>query len=465
MIRTRIAPSPTGEDIHIGNLYTAYINYIFAKQNGGKFIVRIEDTDRTRYVEGAEEKIHASLESYGIINDEGVEKGGEYAPYRQSERLELYKKYAEELIEKGKAYYCICSKERLDEVRKGMQEKKQIPKYDKHCLPRQAEVRQEIDNGSDYVIRLNVPENTEVVFQDVIRGEVSINTDNIDDQVLMKSDGFPTYHMAVVIDDHLMQISHVIRAEEWISSTPKHVLLYQSFGWELPVFAHLPILRNPDKSKLSKRKNPVWASWYLSEGFLPEAILNYLSLMGWSHPEEKEIFSQDEFMKVFTLDRVQPVGPVFDIKKLTWMNGQYIMKLRDSELQQKIMTFYAAKQLPVDIVSQSVPLVKERMKTLKDFWPLAAFLFEKPAEYEVDISDQKELLAKVADSLAAIPDWKADLIGQNMQDLATREGVPFGKFFMMLRVAVSGKKISPPLNESMQILGKEEILARMRTFL
>jgi len=465
MIRTRIAPSPTGEDIHIGNLYTAYINYIFAKQNNGTFVVRIEDTDRTRYVEGAEQKIHSSLQAYGIINDEGVEKGGDYGPYRQSERLEIYKKYAVELIEKGKAYYCTCSRERLDEVRNGMQAKKQIPKYDKYCLTRQEEVKKEIEKGSDYVIRLNVPVNTEVVFEDVIRGEVKINTDNIDDQVLMKSDGFPTYHMAVVIDDHLMKISHVIRAEEWISSTPKHVLLYQSFDWELPIFAHLPILRNPDKSKLSKRKNPVWASWYLAEGFLPEAVLNYLSLMGWSHPEEKEIFSKKEFMKVMTLNRIQPVGPVFDIKKLTWMNGQYIMKLSDTELKEKIQTFYADKNLPDDIVSQSVPLAKERMKTLKDYWSLAAFLFEKPTEYDVDLSDNKEILAKIKETLTAITDWKADTIGNQMQDLATREEVPFGKFFMMLRVAVSGRKVSPPLNESMQILGKVEAISRINSLL
>mgnify|MGYP005838497135 CR=1 FL=1 len=461
MIRTRIAPSPTGEDIHIGNLYTAYINYIFAKQHNGKFIVRIEDTDRTRYVEGAEEKIHSSLNAYGIVNDEGVTQGGDYGPYRQSERLETYKKYAEELISKGKAYYCICSKERLDDVRKGMQEKKQIPRYDKHCLARQDEVKKEIENGSEYVIRLNVPENTEVIFKDAIRGEVKINTNNIDDQVLMKSDGFPTYHMAVVIDDHLMEISHVIRAEEWISSTPKHVLLYQSFGWELPVFAHLPILRNPDKSKLSKRKNPVWASWYLAEGFLSEAVLNYLSLMGWSHPEEKEIFSQEEFREVFTIERVQPVGPVFDIRKLTWMNGQYIMKLSDNELKGKIMSFYEDKNLPEQIVVASVPLVKERMKTLKDYWTLAAFLFQKPTEYEVDLSDKKEILTKVYETLKAIGEWKAETIGKKMQDTATKEEVPFGTFFMMLRVAVSGKKVSPPLNESMELLGKDETLKRI----
>ncbi len=461
MIRTRIAPSPTGEDIHIGNLYTAYINWVYAKKNGGTFIVRIEDTDRTRYVSGAEEKIHQSLKAYGIVPDEGVDIGGPFGPYRQSERLDIYKKYAEELISKGKAYYCTCTKERLDQVRKEMQAKKEIPKYDKYCLSRQDEVKKTIETGSNYVIRLNVPSDTEVVFEDVIRGKVAINTNNIDDQVLMKSDGYPTYHMAVVIDDHLMGISHVIRAEEWISSTPKHILLYQALEWELPIFAHLPILRNPDKSKLSKRKNPVWASWYVSEGFLPEAVLNYLSLMGWSHPEEKEIFSKEEFMRVFTLERIQPVGPVFDIKKLTWMNGQYIMQMQDEELAKQILDFYKDANFDKNIVERSVPLVKERMKTLKDYENIALFLFERPTVYELDFSDKKDTLRKIKERIDSIEDWEAATIGEEMQKVATKEQIPFSKFFMMLRVAISGKKITPPLNESMEILGKEECSARI----
>ncbi|HRN70163.1 MAG TPA: glutamate--tRNA ligase, partial [Candidatus Woesebacteria bacterium] len=243
MVRTRIAPSPTGQDIHIGNLYTAYINWAFARKHKGQFLIRIEDTDRTRYVEGAEQKILNTIKAYGLDYDESVDKDGPYKPYRQSERLKIYKKYAEELIEKGKAYYCICTKERLDEVRKQMIAEKKIPKYDKYCLHIQDEVKKKVDAGEQYVIRLDVPENVEVTFADVIHGDITINTNNIDDQVLIKSDGFPTYHLAVVIDDYLMKISHVIRAEEWISSTPKHVLLYQACGWQLPIFAHLPILR------------------------------------------------------------------------------------------------------------------------------------------------------------------------------------------------------------------------------
>ncbi len=462
MIRTRIAPSPTGQDIHIGNLYTAYINWAFAKKNNGKFIIRIEDTDRTRYVEGAEEKILSTLQAYGLTHDESVDIGGAFAPYRQSERLPIYKKYANQLIESGHAYYCICSPERLSEVRKQMTDKKQIPRYDKYCLDKQNEVKKKIEAGEKWVVRLNVPENTDVIFEDIIRGEIKINTSNIDDQVLLKSDGFPTYHMAVVIDDHLMEISHIIRAEEWISSTPKHVLLYQAFGWDLPLFAHLPILRNPDKSKLSKRKNPVWASWYLEQGYLPEAILNYLALMGWSHPDEKDIFDKEEFISVFSLERVSPVGPAFDPKKLEWVNGQYIMKLSDDELAAKLQTFYHEKQLSETIVRKSAPLVKERIKILSDYWPLSSFLFEKPQQYEVDLSQDREKLNVVISVLEEVKDWEATHLGEALLQVAKDNNIPNSKFFMMLRVAISGKKISPPLNESMEILGKEECVSRIK---
>lgn len=314
-VRTRIAPSPTGEDIHIGNLYTALINFAVARKNGGQFIIRIEDTDRTRYQEGAEQRILASIKAFGLLYDEGPDVGGPHAPYRQSERLPIYKKYAEELVEKGAAYYCICTKERLEALKQEQTKNGQRTRYDKHCLAIQDEVKQEIAKGTPYVIRLNVLPDKKMWFKDLIRGEISISSNEVDDQVLLKSDGFPTYHLGVVVDDHLMNITHIIRAEEWISSTPKHVLLYESFGWELPIFAHLPILRNPDKSKLSKRKNPVWASWYLEEGYLPEAVLNYLALMGWSHPEGKEFFSLEEFIQMFDLKRINVVGPVFDIKK------------------------------------------------------------------------------------------------------------------------------------------------------
>jgi len=472
MIRTRIAPSPTGEDLHIGNLYTAYINFIFAKKNTGKFIVRIEDTDRTRLVEGSEERILSTLESYEIRPDESIKIGGDFGPYRQSERLDIYKKYAQELISAKKAYYCTCSKERLAEIREQMQAQKIVPKYDKHCLINQEKIAEKIKDGESYVIRLNVPENQDVAFTDLIRGEVKINTSNLDDQILIKADGFPTYHMAVVVDDHLMKISHVIRAEEWISSTPKHILLYRAFGWELPIFAHLPILRNPDKSKLSKRKNPalpdgrqVWASWYLSEGFLPEAVLNYLSLMGWSHPDEMEIFDREEFIREFTLERVQAVGPVFDIKKLEWMNGQYLMKVQSSKFKVQILDYYKEKNLDEGIVEKSIPLVRERIKTLKEYWNIAGFLFEAPKSYDKDLTDQKELLQKIAEKLETLDHWQADKIGKSMQELATTLGIGNSKFFMTLRIAITGHKVTPPLNESMEILGQEECIKRIKNIL
>lgn len=369
-VRTRIAPSPTGDDIHIGNLYTALINYAVARKAKGQFIIRIEDTDRTRFREGAEQRILESIKAFGLLYDEGPDRGGPYAPYRQSERLEIYKKHALELVEKGSAYYCVCTRERLESLKAEQLKEKRQTRYDKHCLNHQGEAVEHVKSGTSYVIRLNVPANQPIKFNDLIRGEISIPSSEVDDQVLLKSDGYPTYHLGVVVDDHLMEISHIIRAEEWISSTPKHVLLYQSFGWELPIFAHVPILRNPDRSKLSKRKNPVWASWYLEEGFLQEAVLNYLALMGWSHPEEKEIFSLDEFIDTFDLHDVNPVGPVFDIIKLTWMNQQYIMNTSDDMLIERLKAFYKDDKESLEVLDNTatigllIGLAKTRMKTL-----------------------------------------------------------------------------------------------------
>lgn len=475
MVRTRIAPSPTGEDIHIGNLYTALINWVWAKKNKGKFIVRIEDTDRTRLVKDSEKKILQTLKAYGLNYDEGPDMDGPYKPYRQSERLTLYKKYVEQLIDNRAAYYCICTKERLDEIRILQQKQKQIPKYDKYCLTRQREVGEEIKKGKAYVVRLNIPSGREIVFKDLIRREIKVNSNNLDDQVLLKSDGYPTYHLGVVVDDYLMKISHIIRAEEWLSSTPKHILLYEAFGWPIPIFAHVPILRNPDRSKLSKRKNPVWASWYLEQGYLPEAILNYLALMGWSHPKQKEIFSLEEFIEVFDLKDIKAVGPAFDPVKLEWMNGQYIRQTQSSKL--KTQTFYLFdKKYPEELIEKTIPLVKERMKKLSDYLFLCEFFFKRPKKYEIDLSNKKVLLKKIYQELEKINHttlmrphqsghirgWKADVIGEKMQELAKKEGIKTGEFFMTLRVAITGKKISPPLNESMEILGKNECLNRLK---
>lgn len=461
MIRTRIAPSPTGQDLHVGSVATALINYAWAKKNNGQFIVRIEDTDRSRLVSGAEEKILNSLVKIGLTPDESPIVGGPYAPYRQSERLNLYKKYADELVNKGKAYYCICSSERLAKMREEQQAKKQVPKYDRQCLKNQEEIKKKIKSGEKYVIRLKIPDNQEIFVDDVIRGKIRFHTKDIDDQILLKSDGFPTYHLGVVVDDHLMKITHVIRGEEWLPSTPKHIILYQAFGWQLPVFAHISLLRNPDRSKLSKRKNPVWTSWYLDEGIFPEALLNYLALMGWSHPESKEIFSLDEYIKVFDIKDIQKTAPIFDPIKLEWMNGEYIRQMNNEELKVKIYQFLN-KKYSQDLIKKTIPLIKERIKKLSDYLPLCEFFFNQPHLTEAtDITGKKELLKKMKKELEKISDWKADIIGKSMQTLVKELGMKAGDFFMILRVAITGKKISPPLNESMEILGKEECLKRL----
>lgn len=459
-VRTRLAPSPTGEDIHIGNLHSALINYVFARKHEGAFVVRIEDTDQVRLVKGSEEQILKSLRAYGLSYDEGPDKDGVYGPYRQSERLETYRIYTKELVDKKAAYYCICSKERLAKLREKQQKEKQIPRYDKHCLAIQEEVARKVSEGATHVVRMDIPDSKDITFHDVIRGDITINTSNLDDQVLMKSDGFPTYHLAVVVDDNFMKITHVIRGEDWISSTPKHILLYEAFGWEKPVFAHTPLLRNPDKTKLSKRKNPVWAQWYLKQGFLPEAVLNFMALMGWSHPQQKEIFSIDEFTKVFKLEDLQAVAPIFDVVKLEWMNGEYVRRMSPDILATRIDEFYEGK-FDKKIIESTIPLIQERIKKLSDYKPLVEFIFDRPTKYQVELKTHKKLITKMHDVLSKLLDWKAEEIGRVMQELAFAENVKNNEFFMILRVVVTGKKISPPLNESMEMLGKKEVLARI----
>lgn len=461
MVRTRIAPSPTGYP-HIGTIYQALFDYAFTHRFGGQFIVRIEDTDQARLVEDAEQKIFEALDWFHLTEDESSRRPGKVGPYRQSERLDIYKKCAEELLEKGHAYYCFCSKERLDEVRKNMQSQGRGTMYDKHCRNlTKEEVMKKLSAGEPAVIRMKVPDSTKIAVHDLIRGEIVFDSASVDDQVLMKSDGFPTYHLAVVVDDHLMQITHMVRGEEWISSSPKQILLYDFFGWEKPIFFHTPLLRNPDKSKFSKRHGHTNVSWYQEKGFLPDAILNYMALMGWSHPQEKEIFSMEEFIQVFDLKDVKPVGPIFDLKKLEWINGQYIMKSEVRSLKSKVFEFYKG-ELPEDIIEKTIPLVRERIKTLSDYLPLCEFLFKKPVAYEVDLSSHKQQLASVRQSLADLDQWKADKIGEVMLKTAQELGIKNGVFFMVMRVAITGKKISPPLNESMEILSKKECLSRLQ---
>jgi len=458
-VRTRIAPSPTGQDLHIGNAYTALINYVVAKKAGGQFIIRIEDTDRTRLVEGSEQRILASLDWLGIPHQEGPDIGGQYAPYRQSDRLESYRKYAENLIAKGHAYYCFCTAERLEEMRKRQEADHKPPMYDGLCKTIDLkDAKSRVEKGERHVIRMNVPDDGVTAFTDLIRGEVSFENALIDDQVIIKSDNFPTYHLGVVIDDHEMKISHIIRGEEWISSTPKHILLYNFFGWEIPRIAHVSVLRNPDRSKLSKRKNPVWVSDYKAKGYLPEAILNYLASLAWSYPDGRDVFSVGEMTDVFEISQLKTSAPIFDVEKLRWMNGEYIRMMSDEDLMQKLYAFDS--KIPHDDMKmkQILPLVKERMKTLAEFWSLAGFFFEKPDLFE-RLGNMR--LGAIAKEALSESDWTHEAMEKRVREASDAAHEKARDVFMELRLAVTGKTVGPPLLESLMVLGKEETLKRL----
>lgn len=459
MVRVRIPPSPTGESLHVGNLYTALINWVFAKKHKGKFIIRIEDTDRERFFPGSEEKILATLKAYGLFYDEGPDIGGPYGPYRQSERLPIYQKYAKELVEKDYAYYCFCTKERLDTLRKEQNAKGKISRYDKYCLNNVKNPQDRIVKGEKYVIRLKIIDNKTVWFKDLIHGEIKFDSNQLDDQILIKSDGYPTYHLGVVVDDHLMKITHIIRAEEWISSTPKHIILYEAFKWDVPIFAHVPILRNPDRSKLSKRKNSVWASWYLEQGYLPKAMLNYLALMGWSHPEDKDIFSIDELIRYFDLKDINSAGPIFDLQKLTWMNGEYIRMTDNKSLKSLIADFYKDDQDVISFMkgdSKAVDLIlilaKTRMKTLKDLRNLII-----PAKPELSALE-KNIAKTLSKKFSAVSKWGKETILIAMKETLNTHKA---KGSILYRI-MTGFESGLPLPETLEILGKEKTLERIK---
>ena len=459
-VRVRIAPSPTG-DPHIGTAYASLFNFAFAAKNKGKFILRIEDTDRSRLVRGTEKKIFDALRWLGLNWDEGPDIGGTYGPYKQSERLEKYKKFAKDLVNTKKAYYCDCSLERLKKVRDDQQKKSQLTQYDKKCRNRNLKA------SPNTVVRLTVPSDGETFFQDEVRGKIGFKNTEIDDQVLLKSDGFPTYHLASVVDDHLMEITHVIRAEEWLSSTPKHVLLYQAFGWQIPKFVHLPLLRNPDKSKISKRKNPVSLIWYKDQGYLPAALLNYLANLGWSMRDDKEIFSLDEFIDNFSFERIDPAGPIFDVQKLDWMNGEYIRKTDNEELENLLSEFTKVKK---EDVRRVLPLIKERMKKLSEFDELTDFFFKeqiKPDFSQVvkkyDQQLKEEVSNKVGNELEKVSNWVIEDIEKTVE--TEQKSIDWSKsdFYMVLRMAVSGSTTTPPLFEMMEVIGKAKVIKRLKT--
>ena len=470
-VRVRVAPSPTG-DPHVGTAYIALFDYAFAKASGGRFVLRIEDTDRERSTQESEQAIFDALRWVGLEWQEGPDVGGPYGPYRQSERTDIYQKHAQELVEKGAAFYCFCTPERLAEARERQRESKQNIGYDGACkaLSKQ-EAQEKLAAGTPHVIRLNVPDEGATTVTDRIRGEVVFQNAQIDDQVLIKSDGFPTYHLANVVDDHLMEITHVIRAEEWITSTPKHLLLYRAFGWEPPVFIHMPLLRNANKSKISKRKNPTSLRWYREQGYLPEALLNFLGLMGYSFPDGREVFSLDEMVEAFAWERVSTGAPVFDLQKLDWLNGEYIRALPAEDVVDRIRKADPATAgLDRDMMIATMPIAQERLKRLTDYLPVTGFLYadavEPSAEEIVPKKTAREdairILDGAAEALAGLAEWETGAMEDRARSLIEELGVKGRSFFMCLRVAVTGTTVSPPLFESMELLGRERSIARLK---
>ena len=460
---TRIAPSPTG-DPHVGTAYIALFNYAWARRNGGRFIVRIEDTDRARYVPGAEERILAALKWLGLSYDEGPDVGGPHGPYRQSERLPLYQKYAEELLKRGWAYRAFETPEELEQIRK---EKGGYDGRARNIPPEEAEERAR--RGEPHVIRLKVPRPGTTEVKDELRGVVVYDNQEIPDVVLLKSDGYPTYHLANVVDDHLMGVTDVIRAEEWLVSTPIHVLLYRAFGWEAPRFYHMPLLRNPDKTKISKRKSHTSLDWYKAEGFLPEALRNYLCLMGFSMPDGREIFTLEEFIQAFTWERVSLGGPVFDLEKLRWMNGKYIREVLSlEEVAERVKPFLREAGLSWEseaYLRRAVELMRPRFDTLKEFPEKARYLFTE--DYPVSEKAKRKLeeglplLKELYPRLRAQEEWTEAALEALLRGFAAEKGVKLGQVAQPLRAALTGSLETPGLFEILALLGKERALRRL----
>lgn len=468
-VRTRVAPSPTG-DPHVGTGYIALFNYCFARKHGGEFILRIEDTDQVRSTSQSEARILESLRWLGLSWDEGPDVGGPHGPYRQSERSEIYREHVENLLASGHAFHCFCTPGRLAEMRARQRESGDgTVGYDGRCLDVSSdEAQRRIDAGEDYVVRMKVPREGVCVVPDHFRGSIEFEWKTVDMQVLMKSDGLPTYHLANVVDDHLMGITHVMRGEEWISSAPKHLLLYEHFGWETPSLAHLPLLRNPDKSKLSKRKNPTSITFYERMGYLPEALLNYLGMMAWSMPGGEEKFTLDEMVEAFELDRVSMGGPVFDIAKLDWLNGRY---LREDLTPEQFGARVGEWALRRDYLMAIVPLVQERVEKLSDLADLTLHFFQGIPQIDPQLLrdstrlDDEELLAVLQLALwelEALVDWTPDAISETLRGLADTMEVKFRDFIKPFFVAMSGKASSTPMFDTMAILGPDITRARVR---
>ena len=475
--RLRVAPSPTG-DPHVGTAYMSLFNKAYAQATGGSFVLRIEDTDRARYVADSEQQIFDTLAWLGLPWDEGPDVGGPYAPYRQSERLDTYRPFVEQLIESGHAYYCWCSPERLAELRAEQQASKaSVTGYDRLCHGLTRDERAELPGFSPTpVVRMLIPDDAPLTFTDVIRGQVS--APRPDDQVILKADGFPTYHLAVVVDDHLMGITHVVRGEEWISSTPKHILLYEFLGLTPPAFAHMPLLRNTDKSKISKRKNPAARlMWFREQGYLPEALRNFLQLLAYPPVGQSEVATFDEFVAGFDWAKVNTVGPIFDLKKLDWLNGEYIRALSPDELADRIIAHLAftgewvdPDPAKVELLRRATPLIHERLGVLSEAVGKLEFLFTPDADLVV----ADDARAQLGDDAAAVLDAAIDAL-QGVQPFDTPsieaalrasliEGLGLKPRFAFgpVRVGITGSRVSPPLFESIELLGRESSLTRLR---
>ncbi len=513
-VRVRYAPSPTGMQ-HIGGVRTALFNYLFARSKGGKFILRLEDTDRTRYDEKYVRNLYDTMAWLGIAWDEGGDKGGDYGPYVQSERFALYKKYAQELVEKGEAYYCFCDSERLERIRKIQTENKLPPGYDRNCRHlTPEEVQANLDAGKPYVIRLKVPLEGETKFHDHLLGDIVWKNEDISpDPILLKSDGFPTYHLANIVDDHLMHISHVMRAQEWIPSTPLHVQMYRSFGWQHPEFCHLPMVNGSDGKKLSKRHGSTSLNEFRARGYLPGAIVNYVALLGCSYEDGKDIYSLEELAQGFRLEHLNKAPAVFDYKKLEWYNGQYIRALSDEELYRWTLPFitgtgdalleinpdnpqpkpkvgpeYSGITLGADgepvcvdagmqmssadvkaALMQLMPLIKERLHFLTDAAEMVRFLFTEPAvppktelvPKRLDEAKTREVLEEAKEFIRQLPSLDHDAAEERAKQCAEKLGVKLGDFMMPIRLAVTGSRVSPPLIGSILILGVEKSVARV----
>ena len=478
-VRVRVAPSPTG-DPHVGTAYMSLFNLAFARQQGGQFVLRVEDTDRARFREDSEQQVYDTLRWLGLDWDEGPDKGGPYAPYRQSERLETYRPHVDRLLADGHAYLCWCSGERLTSMREDQQKRKVPTGYDRLCVGKTEAERAALPGFSPTpVVRMLVPDDPPLSFVDLIRGEVS--APRPDDQVILKGDGFPTYHLAVVVDDHLMGITHVVRGEEWISSTPKHLLLFDWLGWERPQLAHMPLLRNVDKSKISKRKNPAARlTWFQEQGYLPEALLNFLGLLGYSLPSGEEVFSFAEMSESFDWGRVNTVGPVFDLDKLGWLNGHYVRELSEQDFAARALPFLQGAGLvsappspeELAVVDGVVPLVQTRVAVLSELPDLVRFLFVAESDFAVDpaaaakalVEGSATVLTAAADALEAVGDWNADTVQAAIDGALLEDGLGLkrGKAYTPLRAAVCGASIAPPLPESIALLGRDRALRRLR---